>query len=99
MALNEGGAWESRFTRRERYDRRSLRAAAAEGNDQHRVSSVAQVSSVQRNDQHPVTDRRASKIRGPNLTPPGKRASCQRRSPQHSGTALPPELVPRRLLS
>ena len=33
------------------------------------------------------------------IATPGKRASCQRRSPRHFATALPPELAPRRLLS
>ena len=58
VSFDEGWPGQSGFAGRKLDDGRAFGAAAAEGNDQHRFGAGAEISLIQRDDQHPVANRR-----------------------------------------
>ncbi len=77
VSLKIGRLRETGFSRLQAHRGRPLDSAAAEGHDEHRVNAVARIPGVQRNDQHPVANRRGTEIGAPYLSPPRKWSSRQ----------------------
>ena len=68
MAFHERWPWQTGFARSHLDYGRSRRSLTTEGNDQDGVPAVAEISLIERNDQHPMADWRITEIRGPDFS-------------------------------
>ena len=68
MAFHERWPWQTGFARSHLDYGSSLWSLTTEGNDQDGVPAIAEISLIERDDQHPVADRRTPEIRGPYLS-------------------------------
>lgn len=67
MPLYEGGAGQPGFAGSNLDHCRSFWTLATEWNDQYGIPAVAEISLIERNNQHPMADRRITQVRGPDL--------------------------------